>query len=425
MIRNYLLIAWKVLGRNKFFTFVSLFGISLTIGILLIVATLVDQVIGTHYPDLDRSQNLYASNARLEMRFGPNTLSTNTSALSFYLVNTYVKGMKTPEVVAFSSIPSSKISYQGDQKFEFQLRKTCADFWNATRFDFIEGQPYVASQVENREKVVVINQATRDSYFGKGQSAVGKTIETDNVNYRVLGVVKNVPITQLHSFGDIYAPYSTTNSGLDGRRYVGDYVAIMRAKSPEDFPLIKEELSSLIDRIDLSHVNNGDSENTLYVKAQTILELAAETFVPFATSKDPDEPVGTLLLIVVGIMLIFMLLPALNLVNLNSSRIMERASEIGIRKAFGASSFTLAVQFVVENIVLTLIGGMIGLLIAWGVLKIIQSANWIRYAELNISLTVFLIALGLCFLFGILSGVLPAWKMSRMHVVKALKGELL
>ena len=55
-----------------------------------------------------------------------------------------------------------------------------------------------------------------------------------------------------------------------------------------------------------------------------------------------------------------MLLPAVNLVNLNASRIMERASEIGVRKAFGASSRTLVGQFVVENVVLTLIGAALG-----------------------------------------------------------------
>jgi putative ABC transport system permease protein len=80
-------------------------------------------------------------------------------------------------------------------------------------------------------------------------------------------------------------------------------------------------------------------------------------------------------------MLLFMLLPALNLVNLNSSRIMERSSEIGVRKAFGATSSTLALQFIVENIVLTLLGGALGLILAYGVLQMIEASQVIEHAQ--------------------------------------------
>src|SRR5256885_1583041 len=71
--------------------------------------------------------------------------------------------------------------------------------------------------------------------------------------------------------------------------------------------------------------------------------------------------VGTLVAIIAAVALLFMALPTLNLVNLNVSRILERASEIGVRKAFGASSRALLGQFLVENVVLTLIGGALGL----------------------------------------------------------------
>jgi putative ABC transport system permease protein len=119
--------------------------------------------------------------------------------------------------------------------------------------------------------------------------------------------------------------------------------------------------------------------------------------------------------------LLFMLLPTLNLVNINITRIMERSSEIGVRKAFGASSRTLVYQFIVENIILTLLGGILGLVLSIIAIKLINSANLIANLELSVDFTVLGIGLLICLFFGLLSGVYPAWRMSKLNVVTALK----
>jgi putative ABC transport system permease protein len=119
---------------------------------------------------------------------------------------------------------------------------------------------------------------------------------------------------------------------------------------------------------------------------------------------------------------LFALLPAVNLVNLNTSRIMERASEIGVRKAFGARSRSLVGQFIVENLVLTLTGGALGFVLSWGCLVGLNASGLIPYAQFTMNLRVFVYGLGLAVFFGLLSGVYPAWRMSRLHPVAALKG---
>jgi putative ABC transport system permease protein len=117
-----------------------------------------------------------------------------------------------------------------------------------------------------------------------------------------------------------------------------------------------------------------------------------------------------------------MLLPALNLVNLNTGRIMERRSEIGVRKAFGATSVQLAAQLVVENILLCLAGGMIALAATACALRWIENADLIPYLKVQMDLAVFGYGLLIASVFGLLSGVIPAWKMSRLDPVHALKG---
>jgi putative ABC transport system permease protein len=116
------------------------------------------------------------------------------------------------------------------------------------------------------------------------------------------------------------------------------------------------------------------------------------------------------------------LLPTINLVNLNTSRILERASEIGVRKAFGASSATLVGQFLVENLVLTLVGGLLGFVLAVLLMDLVIVSDLLRYAQLQVNFRVFAIALLLIGFFGLISGAYPAWRMSRMQPVVALKG---
>jgi putative ABC transport system permease protein len=127
-------------------------------------------------------------------------------------------------------------------------------------------------------------------------------------------------------------------------------------------------------------------------------------------------------LLVGSLALLFMALPVLNLINLSLSRILERSSEIGVRKAFGASSWTLVGQFLVESVVLTLIGGALGLALSALAIRMLGNADFIPYAQLSLNFRVFLYGLAFALAFGVLSGAYPAWRMSRLHPVEALHG---
>jgi putative ABC transport system permease protein len=117
-----------------------------------------------------------------------------------------------------------------------------------------------------------------------------------------------------------------------------------------------------------------------------------------------------------------MVLPALNLVNLNTGRILERRSEIGVRKAFGATSAQLVWQLIVENMLLCVAGGAIGLFAARLVLWWLEGSGLVPYLKVDMNLAIFGYGLLLSLLFGLISGVIPAWKMSRLDPAHALKG---
>jgi putative ABC transport system permease protein len=111
-----------------------------------------------------------------------------------------------------------------------------------------------------------------------------------------------------------------------------------------------------------------------------------------------------------------------NLVNINISRIMERASEIGVRKAFGAPSRTLVGQFLVENILLTLVGSVIGFVLSVLALRAVSQSGLFTYAHFSLNPRVFAYGILAALAFGLLSGVYPAWRMSRLNPVDALRG---
>jgi putative ABC transport system permease protein len=112
----------------------------------------------------------------------------------------------------------------------------------------------------------------------------------------------------------------------------------------------------------------------------------------------------------------------MNLVNMTVSRIFERSSEIGVRKAFGASVSTLVWQFVVENVVLTLVGGALAVIFSLVALDILNDSGVMPFAHFALNLYVLLYGLLITLFFGVFSGVLPAYRMSRLHPVEALRG---
>ena len=195
------------------------------------------------------------------------------------------------------------------------------------------------------------------------------------------------------------------------------------ARSAADFAGIKEEFRERMRRVEFI-----DKEyNKMAAVPETALERAAGRFLAgpirqLTTDEDGQLHLARFWAAATLLILFFMLLPTMNLVNLNVSRIMERASEIGVRKAFGATARTLVGQFVVENVALTLVGGLLGFVLAYAVLGALTSSGLVPYAHFQMNVRVFLAGMALAVVFGVVSGTYPAWRMSRLHPVAALSG---
>jgi len=412
MLRNYVKIAIKVLLRHKLFTFISLFGISFTLLILLVITSLIDHSFGTMPPEkkLDRTLSVtyaFLHSTKGGMSYGP--------LLSYWFHDKYVKSLKTPEYISISSFHSPIITYKGNKRMVLDMKFADGEFWKILDFEFLEGKPFSPEDVESKNPVAVINEKTRNEYFD-GERAYGKMIEADGTNYRVIGVVKNVSILRIMPYADIWVPITFNKEDLYKKSMTASFpsfYSMILARDKSDLKAIREEFKQKIANFEFPE----GRYDQLTVEASTYGEAIAR--VLFRTQ---EGRVGPLILILFILMILFLLLPTINLVNINVSRIIERLSEIGIRKSFGASSLTLAGQFLLENIIITLIGGAISLVLSMIVLALINDSGWIPHAHLALNHRIFFYALIICLIFGIISGVYPAYKMSRLKPAEALRG---
>jgi putative ABC transport system permease protein len=410
MLKNYFKIAIAVLRRRKFFTFISLFGISFTLTILLVLTSFLDKIAGDSYPDRKRDRSLYVS--RMSEWYKNNGM--NSGPLSFYFFDHYARSLKTPVKMGITNGASSTNTYVNNKKISLSYKYTNADYWDIMEYDFVEGKAFTKQQIDKGDMVTVISEDIKKQYFGDAPSVVGKYFEADNVKYRVIGVVKNVPVTSYMTFSDIYLPYTVAKTDFTkDKSYRGRFYGILLANSRSDVPRMQAEFQSMIQRLPM--------ERKEFIRIVCHARSYIASYVD--TGNDNKSGVVMVLTAISIFVLLVMLLPTLNLVNINITRIMERSSEIGVRKAFGASSNTLVYQFIVENIILTLLGGAIGVVLSFIAIGALNSAHLIPNLVLSINFTVLFIGLLICFLFGLLSGVYPAWRMSKLNVVTALKAQ--
>ncbi|MEO8503537.1 MAG: ABC transporter permease [Acidobacteriota bacterium] len=413
MLQSYFKLAVKVLLRRKFFTFISLFAVSATLLVLLVAAAMLDGVFGPRAPEIRSDRTL---GAYLMSMSGPDR--TRTAFPGFAFLDQQARNLPGVERMTVFSVPSSVASYPDGRKVSSFLKRTDGDYWKVLDFTFLEGGPYSAEDDVSGNSVAVINATTRRRFFGEA-SALGKTLEADGQSFRVVGVVPDVPFVRVAPFADIWVPIGTARTSGFRHDLVGEYMALFLASDRSALPGIR---AAFQERLRNTPLPDPKMYDTLHGGADSLFDSAARILL---TDRFEDSRPERLRALLLGLAVAFMLLPALNLANINLSRILERSSEIGVRKAFGASARTLVGQFLVENVVLTLVGAALGLVFAAATLAAINRSGLIPYAQFTVSLRVFAWAVGMALFFGILSGVLPAWRMSRMHAVQALRGSSL
>lgn len=411
MFRNYLLTAWKVFARRKIYTAINLTCIVLTLVVLLVTTALLEYAF---FPSGVEHRNARMLQVVTLTLTDAARTSIHRTPVGYKLVDRYLRTIPGVEEVAAVSGPQNVSVFRDGQISEAIMRRADAAYWRILDFKLLQGRLPGTADVDSGSFVAVLNAATARRLYGT-VDAVGRTLNAAGQQFKVIGVVEDV--LHVNAYADIWVPVTTFPSTAYRETLDGSFTGLLLARSADDLPRIQRAIASAARGM---RTDDPKSWTRAYFWGDTKLEMFARGLLD--NNEQEDAGAGMLLTDIACVMLLFMLLPALNLVNLNVGRIIERSAEIGVRKAFGATNRQLVVQFIVENVLLCLAGGLLALLLAQGVLLWLNASGLIPYLKLNINLTVFALGLLISAVFGVLSGVLPALRMARLDPVHALKG---
>ncbi len=406
---------FKIIFKNKFFTFLNLFGISITIMIILIAAVKIENTIWPGGPEENNNNILFVRNQVIS-----SDEQMSMGGVNLTLIEDYILNMKTPQAIAFFN--ETRWSYFGENGVEeYSVKKVNSGWWQVFDYEFIEGRPINQVEEKNSANVVVIDEKVRNRFF-PNEKSVGELIEISGKTYKIVGVVKEIPNNCVTTHANIFIPYVLTDGYYRGMMETGSFSVAFLSTDKANKKLIKDEFENirlriipLLDEGFTLRFGGPDSPLERYLRGW----------------ENPDSYIGHTneLLIIIGKFLLVMLLPALNLISIQLIRIHERSEEIGVRKAFGASRKRLIRQILFENTLLTFLGGILGLLFAvivvYGFNDFIVSTLFNDIGtniSISINYVLFLICLISSLILSFISGMIPAVKMSRVQPVEVLKG---
>ncbi|HEV8658288.1 MAG TPA: ABC transporter permease, partial [Thermoanaerobaculia bacterium] len=270
--------------------------------------------------------------------------------------------------------------------------------WQTSSGDFFTGD-----DVRSNRKVAVLGNTVAQNLF-PGEDPVGAEIQIRNAVFKIGGVL--APKGQTASGNDsddvVLIPYTTASLTLSGRIFIPQILA--STANEQDIPAAQEEIRTLLRE---SH-KIADNNDDFTVKNQADLASAAES----------STQVMTLLL--AAIASISLLVGGIGIMNIMLVSVTERTREIGIRMAIGARGSDVLTQFLVESIVMGVLGGLAGLAIGFAGARILgHFTGW----ETVISPIIMIIAIGFSGAVGVFFGYYPARKAAALNPIEALRYE--
>lgn len=302
---------------------------------------------------------------------------------------------------------------RGTKTGAFQIYGDYPEFIKQKPMDILQGRFLSYSDIEAKRKICVIGPDVVKGLYERGEEVIGSYIKINGVNFMVVGTFK---IT--NSNGDseeeantVFIPFTTFNQAFNYGDRVG-WMAIT-AKDGFDITTIKERVFEII-------------KNRKNVHPQDVRAIGH-----FDLSEEFGKVNGLFsILAIVGYFVGILVLTSgvIGINNIMLIVVKERTKEIGVRRALGATPWTIKGQILQESLILTILSGMVGVafaaLVIWGMNSVLESVGPVEnFANPSVSMTVVVVALTILVLAGLLAGLIPANRATKMKPVDALRIE--
>ena len=296
----------------------------------------------------------------------------------------------------------------GNRNWNGSINGISPSYLTIRDWSFSSGGPFTQSDMDSAARVALIGQTIADNLFDPGEEPVGAVIRIKNVPFRVIGVLAPKGQSAQGSDQDdvIFIPFSTAERKVFGTSFLGSIGAMFASTDrTEDLP---EAVEQIRDVLRSRHRLQSEQGDDFTVKTQVDIGKVQE-----GTSQ-------TLTLMLFSIASVSLLVGGIGIMNILLVSVTERTKEIGVRMAVGAKRRHIVMQFLIEAMTLSLLGGAVGIVVGIVGAKLTTViAGWPTIISSDVIVVAFFFSLAV----GLFFGLYPANKASRLNPIEALRYE--
>jgi putative ABC transport system permease protein len=304
--------------------------------------------------------------------------------------------------VGATSGTMGEVKYENVKVFETSIQGVSANIPDINRTEIAEGRSFTPAEEDHKQMVCFIGSDVAEKFFPK-KSGLGEFIRVDGRQFKVIGVAKELGSVFGQSRDKFVIMPLMTFLGIYGeRRSIQLKVTSVNEQAYEN--AVDEVRATMRTRRKLPP---SEPDNFGIVTPSAINNLREKIF-------------GTIQVVAVGVTSIALVVGGIVIMNIMLVSVTERTKEIGIRKSLGARRSDIMKQFLVESVALAFIGGSLGVLIAWGIAKLVEALTPIPTSLPLLAVAVALFVSGSV---GLISGIYPAWRAARLDPVAAMRAD--
>ena len=403
MYKESFLMAWASLIANKLRSLLTMLGIIIGVAAVIALVSIGNGV----KQDIEDSISSLGSNLLVVLPGAPRTPGARSSqgSMKSLKISDYEAIAKLEGVKAASPMTNGSyvVIYQ-NKNWTTSVAGVNSNFQDVNNWTMTSGRFFSDKNVQNRERVAVVGQTVVKNLFAD-EDPVGKEIRVKNIPFRVIGVLKSKGNGTMGNDQDdtVLIPYTTSMERVEGIDYLRMVYVV--AKDDEGIDRLQADIENLLRVRHNIKDTNLDDFNIQNMKS--IMETVAQT-------------TGTFTLFLGAVAAISLVVGGIGIMNIMLVSVTERTREIGVRKALGATYSVIVTQFLIEAVVISLIGGFIGIAFGIGASKVIGMVSGMSTI---VSVPTIIMSFAFSMAIGLIFGIYPARKAAKLNPIDALHYE--
>ena len=403
MYKESFLMAWASLVANKLRSLLTMLGIIIGVAAVIALVSIGNGV----KQDIEDSISSLGSNLLVVLPGAPRTPGARSSqgSMKSLKISDYEAIAKLEGVKAASPMTNGSyvVIYQ-NKNWTTSVAGVNSNFQDVNNWTMTSGRFFSDKNVQNRERVAVVGETVVKNLF-TDEDPVGKEIRVKNIPFRVIGVLKSKGNGTMGNDQDdtVLIPYTTSMERVEGIDYLRRVYVV--AKDDGGIDRLQADIENLLRVRHNIKDTNLDDFNIQNMKS--IMETVAQT-------------TGTFTLFLGAVAAISLVVGGIGIMNIMLVSVTERTREIGVRKALGATYSVIVTQFLIEAVVISLMGGFIGIAFGIGASKVIGMVSGMSTI---VSVPTIIMSFAFSMAIGLIFGIYPARKAAKLNPIDALHYE--